>query len=154
MEEKYFQDFEVGEKFISPTRTVTETDVILFAGLTGDNNLIHTDEMFAKKTQFKTRIAHGLLGLSLGMGLFQRLGIMASTAMAYLGIEKLEFTYPIRLGDTIRSEATVIDKRESKKGGRGIVRFRLEVFNHEDQLVQKGEHIVMIAARGGPKNPS
>jgi len=145
MGSKYFEDFKVGDKYISPTRTVTEADVIIFAGLTGDFNLVHTDEMFARNTQFKTRIAHGLLGLSLGMGLFQRLGFMVSTGIAYLGIENWKFILPIKLGDTIRSETTVIEKRKSKKDGMGIVKLRMEILNYNDQVTQRGEHILMVA---------
>jgi acyl dehydratase len=144
---KYFDDFVLNEKYIMPSRTVTETDVMLFAGLTGDYNLLHTDEEFAKQTIFKTRLAHGLLGLSLGMGLFQRMGFMQRTGIAYLGIESWKFTGPIRLGDTIRSEVTVVEKKETSKPDRGIVKLDMVIFNQNGEVVQKGTHSIMVAKK-------
>ena len=147
MESLYFEDFNLGDEFTSPTRTVTEADIILFAGLTGDFNLMHTDEEFARKSIFGTRIAHGLLGLSLGMGLLQRLGIAASTGIAYLGLPKWEFTAPIKIGDTIMSKSKVIAKRETKKKDRGLITLSMSVLNQRGEEVQRGEHLLMIARK-------
>ena len=143
----YFEDFDVGDEFDSPTRTITESDVILFAGLTCDYNLVHTDEEFAKKTMFGTRIAHGLLGLAIGMGLLQRMGILASTGMAYISLPRWEFTGAIKIGDTIMSKTRVVEKRETKKADRGLVRFEMSVLNQRGEEVQKGEHLVMVARK-------
>ena len=147
MESLYFEDFNIGDEFISPTRTVTETDVVLFAGMTGDWNLIHADEEFAKKSMFGTRIAHGLLGLSLGMGLLQRLGIVSSTGIAYISLPKWEFTGPIKIGDTIMSKTKVIAKRETTKPDRGLITFSMSVLNQKGEEVQRGEHLLMVAKK-------
>lgn len=143
----YFEDFDVGDEFDSPTRTINESDLSLFAGLTCDYNLVHTDEEFAKKTMFGTRIAHGLLGLSIGMGLLQRMGILASTGMAYLSLPRWEFTAPIKIGDTIMSRTKVVEKRETKKTDRGLIRLEMSILNQRGEEVQRGEHLVMVARK-------
>ena len=145
--ELYFEDYKIGDEFISPSRTISEADVMLFAGLTGDYNPLHTDEEFAKTTMFKTRIAHGLLGLSIGFGLFTRLGLLDKTALAYLGISSCEFLAPIKLGDTIMSKAKVIAKRETKDPRRGIVTFGMSIVNQREEEVQRVQHTIMIAKR-------
>jgi len=143
----YFEDFDLGDVIISPTRTMTEADITFFAGLTGDNNLMHMDEEFARRSIFGTRIAHGLLGLSMGMGLFQRLGMLSASGMAYLGVSKWEFLKPIKIGDTIHSKAEVLSKRETKKPDRGLITFGMSVYNQRDEEVQRGEHLLMVATR-------
>ena len=143
----YYDDFTIGDEYVSPTRTVTETDVILFAGLTGDNNRIHVDEHYAKKSIFGARIAHGLLGLSLGMGLFQRLGMIVDSGIAYLSLKNCDFLNAIKIGDTIHSKATIIDKRMTKKPDRGIFTFRLTVFNQDGEECQRSEHSIMVAKK-------
>ena len=140
----YYDDLNIGDEFVSATRTVTETDVILFAGLTGDNNLIHVDEEYAKKSPFGTRIVHGLLGLSLGMGLFQRLGLIVESGIAYLYAKNCEFLNAIKIGDTIHSKATIIDKRMTKKPDRGIFTFKLSIFNQKGEECQRSEHMIMV----------
>lgn len=143
----YYDEFNVGDEFVSATRTVTETDVILFAGLTGDNNLIHVDEHYAKKTFFGTRIAHGLLGLSLGMGLFQRLGIMVESGIAYLACDNCRFKTAIKIGDTIHTKCTIIDKTMTSKPERGIIAFTLAVYNQDEELCQTSEHKIMVTKK-------
>ncbi|HEY3313757.1 MAG TPA: MaoC/PaaZ C-terminal domain-containing protein, partial [Bacillota bacterium] len=120
---KYFEDFEVGEEQVTPARTITETDVVNFAALSGDYNPLHTDEEFMRQSQFGRRIAHGLLVLAVSHGLVFRLGLLEGTVIAFLGIESLEFKAPTFFGDTIHVVVKVIDKRESKsKPDRGVVR--------------------------------
>src|SRR2546425_7980840 len=91
---RYFDEIEVGEEFESPGRTVTETDIVLFAGLSGDYNVLHTDAEFMKKSIFGERIAHGLLGLAIQSGLFYRTGRVFAT-LAFVGL-KWKFKGPIR----------------------------------------------------------
>ena len=146
MSSLYYDEFNVGDEFVSATRTVTETDVILFASMTGDNNLIHVDEHYAKKSIFGTRIAHGLLGLSLGMGLFQRLSIMVDSGIAYLSINNCNFKAAIKIGDTIHSKVTIIDKNMTKKPDRGIITFTLSIFNQDNELCQSSDHKIMVMA--------
>lgn len=141
---KYFEDFAIGDKFISPGRTITETDVVLFSGLSGDYNPLHTNSEFAKETIFGERVVHGLLGLSIVSGLSARLGIFDGTIIAFLGIEKWEFTKPILLNDTVHLEMTIIDKRETSKNDRGILYREVKLFNQHGDIVQQGVLPVMI----------
>ena len=110
MESLYFEDFELGQEFITRSRTITEADVVAFAGLSGDFNPLHTDEEFAKKTVFGTRIAHGLLGLSIASGLINQLGIAEKTVMAFLGLN-WTFKAALKFGDTISVRQRVLEKR-------------------------------------------
>lgn len=143
----HFEDWEVGEELSTPGRTISEADVFLFAGLTGDYNRAHTDEEFARRNIFGKRVAHGLLGLSMGMGLFQRLGFMVNQEKgAYLSVSA-DFVAPILLGDTIEGKVKVKSKRETKKGDRGIVVFALSVLNQRGEEVQRTEHVLMMGKR-------
>ena len=142
----FFEDFTVGDEFFTQRRTVTEADVIQFAGMTGDNNPLHTDEVFAKSTQFGGRIAHGLLGASIAVGLWCRLGLVDGTALAFLSTQ-WKFVHPVKLGDTVHARLKITDKRETSKKGRGIIFIRFDVRNQEDQQVQDGEMTLMVAAK-------
>lgn len=141
---RYFEEFEIGEKFISPARTVTETDIVLFAGLSGDYNPLHTDSEFCKDTIFGEKIAHGLLGLSILTGLSTRLGIFDGTAIAFLGINDWKFLKPILVNDTIHFEMEVIEKRETSKSDRGIIFRKFELLNQRDEVVQSGVLPIMV----------
>ncbi len=142
---KFFDDFVEGEEYITPSRTMTETDVVMFAALSGDYNELHTSETFGKNTQFGKRIGHGLLGLAVSHGLFFRLGLVEGTAIAFLGIESWKFEAPFFLGDTIRVRVKVAEKRASRnKPDRGIVKFSFEVIKEDDTVVQSGFKTIMI----------
>jgi len=111
---KFFDDFVAGEEYLTPSRTLTETDVVMFAAMSGDYNELHTSETFGKSTQFGKRIGHGLLGLAVSHGLFFRVGVVEGTAIAFLGIESWKFEAPFFLGDTIRVKIKVAEKRPSQ----------------------------------------
>jgi acyl dehydratase len=145
----FYEELNEGAEYVSVARTVTETDVILFAGITGDNNAMHTNEEFAKKTSFGTRIAHGLLTLSLGLGLVQRLELITETALAFLRLDKCEFLAPVKFGDTINAKWRIIGKRETKDPRRGIVTCGLSVYNLSAQgkEVLRCEQLIMIARK-------
>jgi acyl dehydratase len=144
---RYFEDIRVGEEYESPGRTVTETDIVLFAGLSGDYNVLHTDAEFMKKSIFGERIAHGLLGLAIQSGLFYRSGPAYAT-LAFAGL-RWKFKAPIRIGDTIRLRARVIDKRETSRPDRGLVVVERKVLNQRDEVVQEGETDLMVERRSG-----
>jgi acyl dehydratase len=146
-----YEEFNVGDEFVSPARTVTETDIVNFAGLSGDFNQLHTDEEFGKKTQFGKRIAHGLLGLAISSGLTQRTGITDGTVMAFLGLE-WKFSAPIFIGDTIHVVQKVTAMRETKKPDRGIISFQTTVINQDGIVVQEGVRNVMIARKRVTRN--
>jgi len=143
---KYFEEFEVGEQIISPGRTVTEADVVNFAGLSGDYNPLHTDEEYAKGTMFGKRIGHGLLGLAITSGLRARTGVLDGTGIAFLEL-RLSFTGPIFIGDTVTVRMTVKEKRETKKPDRGIIKMDVDLVNQKGDVIQKGEHTLMVARK-------
>jgi acyl dehydratase len=144
---RYFEDIQIGEEYESPGRTVTETDIVLFAGLSGDYNVLHTDAEFMKKSIFGERIAHGLLGLSIQAGLFTR-ATQAYATLAFVGL-RWKFKGPIKIGDTIRLRATVTAKKETAKPDRGLVTLQRTVLNQRDEVVQEGETELMVERRGG-----
>lgn len=143
----FFEDFEIGQEFITVSRTITEADIVLHSGLSGDHNLIHTDENFARQAGFKGRIAHGHFTLAVMIGLESRLHL-TERAIAFLGIDKLKFTAPVYPGDTIRSELEVVGKRETKKAGRGIITIRSMCKNQKGEVVLEGEFTYMLPIRG------
>jgi acyl dehydratase len=145
---KFFDDFVVGEEYETPTRTLTETDVVLFAAMSGDYNELHTSEAFGKTTQFGKRIGHGLLGLAVSPGLFFRLGLVEGTAIAFLGIDSWKFEAPFFLGDTIRVKVRVAEKTPSRsKPDRGVIRFFFQVLKEDQTVIQSGFKTIMIRRR-------
>jgi len=142
-----FEEFAVGDTCESPGRTVTEADVVAFAGLSGDYNQLHTDAEFAKGTLFGGRIAHGLLGLSIASGLASRLGFIEGTAQAFTGLE-WKFRGPIMIGDTIRARFEVSSTRPMARLGGGFVTLSVSVLNQRDEVVQKGAWTVLMRSGG------
>jgi acyl dehydratase len=142
---KFFDDFVVGEEYVTPGRTLTETDVVMFAAMSGDYNELHTSEAFGKTTQFGRRIGHGLLGLAVAHGLFFRLGLVEGTAIAFLGIDSWKFEAPFFLGDTIRVKVQVAEKTASRsKPDRGVIRFFFQVLKEDQSVIQSGFKTIMI----------
>lgn len=143
---RYFEDLTVGEQFITPRRTITESDVTAFAGLSGDYNALHTDAVGAHDSIFGARIAHGVLGLSIVTGLTARLDLFEGTVMALLNVN-WNFAGPIYMGDTVHARVIIDDKRETSKPDRGIVVRRFELLNQHDKQVQEGTMTVMMKRR-------
>lgn len=144
----FFEDLEVGKEFVSPARTVTETDIVNFAGLSGDFNVIHTDAELTKMTPFGQRIAHGLLGLSIASGLAARKpGAEQHLIVAFLGMT-WDFRKPVFINDTIHLEEIVADKRETSKPGLGVVTYAVKVVNQRGEVCQEGQWKVMYMSRG------
>lgn len=142
----YFEEFVEGSEVFSPARTVTESDIYLFAGLTGDYNPIHTDAEFSKGTQFGQRIAHGLLGLSLAGGLGYRIGFLEGTTEAFTDLE-WKFSKPIFIGDTVRLQIKIVEKRAMKRLGGGLVTFEVRVLNQRAEVVQRGVWRLLIRSK-------
>lgn len=146
----YFEDLEVGRRIISPTRTITETDIVNFAGLSGDYNPLHIDAEYAKNTIFGERVAHGLLGLAIGSGLFTRTefnGRLSKAIIALLGINSWKFKGPIRIGDTVHMEVEITAKHDTAKPDRGVVVTVRKLVNQRGEVVQEGEVPLMIKRR-------
>ena len=145
---KYYNDWEVDMEYTTPGRTITETDVVMFAAMTGDYHELHTNEAFSAKTQFGKRIAHGLLGLSISQGLFFRSGYLDDAVIAFLEMENWKFRAPIFFDDTIYAKIIVKEKRLSKgKPDRGIVKFLVEIINQDGTIVQSGYETYLISCR-------
>ena len=142
---KFFDEFVVGEEFLTPSRTMTETDVVMFAAMSGDYNELHTSEAFMKNSQFGRRIGHGLLGLAVSHGLFFRLGLVEGTAIALLGIDSWKFEAPYFLGDTIRVKIKVAEKKASQsKPDRGVIKFFFQVIKEDGTVAQSGYKSIMV----------
>ena len=140
----YFEEFEVGQRITSPGRTITEADVVTFAGLSGDSNTIHTDAEYAKGTPFGQRVAHGLLGVSIVSGLAMRTGIMEGTVIAFREIKNWKFSLPVFIGDTIHVIMEVKEKKAMPRLGGGQILLSLDVRNQDDQTVMKGIWTVLV----------
>lgn len=151
MELKYFEDLEIGEVVITPSRTITETDVMLFSGLSGDYNPLHTDAEYSKNQIFGQRIAHGLLGLAITSGLKSRGGAFEGTVLAYLKVT-CQFKAPIFFGDTLTARCTIIDKKTTSKLDRGIITRKVELINQRNEIVQESEDTVMLRRRQASKS--
>ena len=143
---RYFEEFAVGDKMTSQGRTITESDIVAFAGLSGDYNPVHTDAEFCKGSQFGERIAHGLLVLSVASGLAWQLGFMAGTADAFLSLE-CKFTGPTKIGDTLKVSAEVAQKRGMPGSTGGMVMFNVEVKNQRDEVIQRGKWNVLVRSQ-------
>jgi acyl dehydratase len=143
----FFEEFEVGQKITSPGRTITEADVVTFAGLSGDSNAIHTDAEFAKGTAFGQRVAHGLLGVSIVSGLAMRTGIMEGTVIAFREIKDWKFSLPVFIGDTIHVILEVKEKKAMPRLGGGSILLSLDVRNQDDQTVMKGIWTVLVRSQ-------
>ena len=142
----YFSEFELGRTFLSGGRTVTEADVVAFAGLSGDYNPLHTDAVFAAGTRFGQRIAHGTLAVAISTGLGQSLGIFEGTTLALMK-QSFEYKAPVFFGDTIRLRLTVESMTPSSKGGKGVVVLRAEILKQDDSVAVDGTWTVQFRDR-------
>ncbi len=140
---KTFNEFKVSDEFTTASRTITEADVVNFAGLSGDFNPLHTDEKFGKSTPFKGRVAHGMLCVSIATGLANQLGIFEGTTIALLSMI-INYKGVAKFGDTIHLVLKVLDKKETSKDDRGIVTFNTIVYNQNDQPIVDGQWVVML----------
>lgn len=143
----WFEEFESGQKIITAGRTVTEADIVAFAGLSGDFNQIHTDAEFSKSQPFGQRVAHGLLGLSIASGLTVQTGLMEGTIMAFREINDWKFSKPITIGDTIHVVLTIKDTKSMPRLGGGSVLIELDVHNQNDETVMKGTWTALILSK-------
>jgi acyl dehydratase len=142
---RYFNEIELGEEYESPGRTVTEADIVMFAGLSGDYNVLHTDAEFMKKSIFGERIAHGLLCLAIQSGLFSRATAPYAT-LAFGGL-RWKFKVPVKIGDTIRLRAKVIEKKDLAKPDRGLITLDRTILNQRDEVVQQGQTDLIVQKR-------
>ena len=143
----WFEEFEVGQRVITPGRTVTESDIVSFAGVSGDFTQIHTDADYSSRTVFGKRVAHGLLVLSIASGLAVQTGVLEGTIIVFREIDEWKFIQPVYIGDTIHVELEVMETKAMRRVGGGTVTIEIRVKNQSEQTVMKGIWTVLIASR-------
>jgi len=143
----YFDEFLPGYKLSTAGRTVTESDIVNFAGLSGDFNQIHVDAEYARNSQAGQRVAHGLLILSMASGLAVQTGMMEGTIIYFREVTEWKFVKPVFIGDTIRVVVEVKETKAMTRIGVGSVSMELVVKNQHDETVQRGLWNVLVALR-------
>ena len=146
----YFEEFKVGQEVSSPGRTITESDIVNFAGISGDYTQIHTDVEYSKTTPIGKRVAHGLLVMSIASGLAARTGVLEGTVLVFREINNWKFIKPIFIGDTIHVDMIVMETKELKRIGAGAVVIEIRVINQADEVVMKGNWNVLMMLK--PEN--
>ncbi|MCC7362199.1 MAG: MaoC family dehydratase N-terminal domain-containing protein [Anaerolineales bacterium] len=147
-----YEQFNVGDVFVSPARTVTEADVVNFAGLSGDFNPLHIDETFARGTPFGGRIAHGMLVAALATGLANWLGVFEGTTLALLE-QVIQYKGAVKPGDTVYLELGVAEKQATSRPDRGVVVFDTQVRNQDSRPVITGRWTLMLKRSAPPVQP-
>ncbi len=148
----FFDDVQLGQEWESLGRTITEADIVNFAGLSGDFNPIHIDHEFARSTLFRKPIAHGLLIVSIGSGL--TLYCPPMRTLAFLGIQEWHFLDAVFVGDTIRVCGKVAAKEERGRGKRGVITWHRAIVNQNGKIVQQGQTQTLVEARAALREPS
>ena len=144
---RYFEDIEIGEEWTTASRTLTESDIVWYAGLSGDFEEVHVSEQFARNTVFGQRIGHGLLGLAILDGLKTRTSLVTGVmTIASLGWT-WDFRKPIRPGETLRGHFRIREMRRTSRGDRGILFIQGELLNQDGDILQQGETRMMVACR-------
>jgi len=143
---RYFEQFQIGDTVVSAGRTITEADVVNFAGVSGDYTQIHTDAEYSRQTMFGRRVVHGLLGLSVASGLAAQLGFIEGTVLAFRELS-WKFSLPIFIGDTVHVKAVVAELKEMRRLGGGAVTMDVQLVNQEDKVVARGQWVVLIASK-------
>jgi acyl dehydratase len=148
----YYDDVEVGQQWESLGRTITEADIVNFAGLSGDFNPIHIDHEFAASTPFRRPIAHGLLVFSIGSGL----GLFAPPmrTLAILEIREWRFHEPFYIGDTLRVRSEVLHKEPRGRGRRGVITWKRQLLKQDKKLAQEGITLTLVEGRGSGPVPA
>ena len=143
----YWDDWQVGQTMVTPARTITSTDIVNFACLSGDFNEVHTNFEYCKTTQFGVPIAHGPLVYAVMGGLQYASGINEGTLLALLEVNKWKMLVAVKHGDTIRLEMTVIDKKETSKPDKGVVRVHRKCVRQDGVTVQEMEATLLYRRR-------
>ncbi|MGJ3237830.1 MAG: MaoC/PaaZ C-terminal domain-containing protein [Anaerolineae bacterium] len=142
----YFEEFIQGTTLVTRGRTITEADLVNFAGLTGDYNPMHTDAEYCKSSFMGQRVAHGMLVMSYAVGQAYQLGILEKTVLAFRALE-VKFSSPVFIGDTIRVELEVAETRAAARLGGGTVDLKFRILNQDDKAVQKGTMTLLMVSQ-------
>ncbi|MFQ5410317.1 MAG: MaoC/PaaZ C-terminal domain-containing protein [Anaerolineales bacterium] len=140
----FFEQFETGMEIKTLARTVTEADIVRFAGLSGDFNRIHTDAEYAAGTPFGQRVAHGLLVAAIASGLAVQTRFLEDTILAFREIAKWKFSRPVYIGDTVHVALRVAEKKALPRLGGGSVNLDLYVKNQRGETVQQGRWVMLV----------
>lgn len=148
---RYFEEFEVGQTIVTAGRTITEGDIVRFAGLSGDFNQIHTDASYAEAGMFGERIAHGLLVLSIASGLAVQTGMIEGTVLAFRELE-WKFSRPVMIGDTVHAVIEVVETKALARLGGGNVTMKVSVLNQRDEVVHRGTWVMLVQSEAAEQN--
>lgn len=146
----YFEQFEVGQEVATAGRTITESDILRFAGLSGDFNQIHTDAIYAQHGPFGRRVAHGMLVQSIATGLAVQTGFIEDTVLAFRELS-CKFSLPTYIGDTIHVRLAIIEKKALPRLGGGQLDMKFSVVNQEGKVVQRGNWLMLV--KSAPDTP-
>jgi 3-hydroxybutyryl-CoA dehydratase len=149
---RYFEEFVVGEKVTTQDRRISDSDIMTFAALSGDDNRIHTDAEFSRTGPFGKRIAHGLLGLSIASGLLWQTGILDGTVIAFREVNEWKFVKPVFIDDVVHAELQSIETKALPRIGGGSVVVGVELKNQENDVCMRGKWTLLVMSR--PKAPN
>lgn len=147
-EQKFGEDFKVGDRYRTHGITVTETHVVGWAGLTGDFYPLHMDREYAARTQFGERLAHGPMIFALAVGLVAQAGFAGEAAIAWLGVDGMRMLAPVKIGDTVRVDVLVKDTRVTRDPRKGVQIWEYSVLNQRDERVLVFDYQLMFHLRG------
>jgi acyl dehydratase len=143
---RYFEEFEIGQTLVTAGRTITETDIVSFAGLSGDYNQMHVDVEYSADGEFGQRVAHGLLVLSVAVGLIVQSGLVERTVLAFRELE-WKFSRPVYIGDTVRARIEIIEMKPLPRLSGGSVIVKTAVLNQSDQIVHRGKMVLLVRSK-------
>lgn len=143
----YYEEFEPGKRISTPGRTITEADIVNFAGVSGDYNSIHTDAAYSAASFYQQRIAHGLLVLSVASGLAVRSGLLEGTVLAWREIDEWRFSQPVFIGDTVHVELEVKETRPMPRLNAGMIVLGVQVINQDHKAVMKGSWSLLVLTK-------
>lgn len=143
---RFFEEFAIGDQVATSGRTITESDIVRFAGLTGDFNEIHINAAYAEEQMFGERVAHGLLVLSIAVGLAVQTGFVERTVLAFRELD-WKFSRPVMIGDTIRVELEVTETKAMKRLGGGSVTLKISVLNQREEVVNRGNWNFLVMSK-------
>ena len=145
----YFEEFQIGQEIVTPGRTITEADIINFAGISGDYNQMHVDAVYSANTFFGQRVAHGLLVLSVVSGLAVQTGILEGTVLAFREIKDWKFAKPVFIGDTLHAQLEIKEKKALSRLSAGSVEIEVKVINQHANIVMRGVWVALVALKPG-----
>lgn len=143
---RYFEEFELGQSLTTAGRTITESDIVNFAGLSGDYNQLHVDADYAARGEFGQRVAHGLLVVSITTGLIVQTGLMEGTVLAFRELE-WKFSRPVFIGETLRAHLEIVELKALPRLGGGSITAKISVLNQADQVSQRGTMVLLLRSK-------